>query len=146
MRIGSAKRWFLDCCSCVLILTAIAKLVGAFGTVKLLDYSDPIIPLSNRNMMLGSAALEVLVLFILLSSPGDRFKLLSLAWLASLFVVYQAGRWWLGIREPCPVSLPWLFARLAAFELWLGVPFDATCYRFYAARQHCFLGTRILRT
>jgi len=85
----------------VLVLTRLVKACGAIGPAQALDVADPIIGLPFRRLMLLVGLLELFVAFFCLFTDKRQFSMLAVAWLATNFVVYRVGLWWMGWHRPC---------------------------------------------
>jgi hypothetical protein len=96
-----AEPWFLTGAGIVLLLTALAKILSAVGPARALDVPDPIIGISFRFVMVGVGLVELLIAFFCLFTARRWICLLAVAWLASNFVTYQLGLWWMGWHRPC---------------------------------------------
>src|SRR5579871_2344258 len=85
-----------------LIFTGIAKLISSAGDAHILQYGDPVLMVSVRNLFLFAGGLELLVGIYCLF--GSRLWLQAgfIAWLATMFVAYRVGLWWLHVPAPCP--------------------------------------------
>lgn len=103
-----ASRWkglesrFLQSAAALLLLTALAKGVSAFGSGRILANPDPIFWwFSNRDLLLAVAAVETLVAGLLLSKLPAAAKRGALLWLCGNFLLYRAGLWVTGAPVAC---------------------------------------------
>ncbi len=97
------KRWFLCSVAVVLAATAILKVVGALGHAEALDLTDPLLSfLTNRQIMLLAAGVEVCVVTLLLLDRDYERRLLSTAFISGVFVAYRLLRLRAGVHETCP--------------------------------------------
>src|SRR2546427_2043297 len=87
---------------CVLALSAILKLVSAGGAARILFQADPIFGVTNQQLFIVLGLFEIWVVGVLLRGRNLRTKLLLIAALSTNFLLYRAGVWWLGLRQPCP--------------------------------------------
>jgi len=85
----------------ILGLTGLAKLWTSFGDVKLLMVADPITGLSFRYMMLLAAVAELAIAAVCLVTKANRLATVLVAWMATNFLVYRLGLWWIGWKKPC---------------------------------------------
>lgn len=92
---------FLYSTAFILCLTAMAKLVSAGGNARILGIPDPILGLSNRTVLIGVGALELIIASITLLSKNTGFKVYLIAWFASNLVIYRLGLWWEKVVAPC---------------------------------------------
>lgn len=93
--------WFNLSAAAVLILTGAAKVWSAFGRIKLLDIADPITGIAFGHLMLAVGVLELVIAGICLFGKSHKLSLGLIAWLATNFVVYRCGLWWVGWKKPC---------------------------------------------
>lgn len=96
----------------VLSTTAIAKLISAMGTTRILQHSDPLLSVTYKHLFLGTAFVEGIVVIVLLFSRTNLLRLGLIAWLATNFLLYRVGLWWVNAPEPCG-CLGTLTARLS---------------------------------
>jgi hypothetical protein len=94
-------KWFVISAGLILGLTGLAKVWSAFGDVKLLTVPDPITGLSFRTMLLLAAVAELPIAAVCLFAKANRLATVLVAWLASIFLVYRLGLWWIGWKKPC---------------------------------------------
>ncbi len=99
---GRFNRLFTWSAIGILIVTGIAKLVSAFGSVELLKSVDPILGLSNRTLLLLVGTGELIVAALIARLRGPRVKLGLLAWLSLQFVVYHAAMQRVDGFHTCP--------------------------------------------
>lgn len=93
---------FLQSAAVILLLTAAAKAVSAFGTQSILEKADPIFwVLKNRELLVLVATLEAVVAFLLLSKASQSVKRGSLIWLCTNFLLYRMGLWITGAPAAC---------------------------------------------
>lgn len=86
----------------VLLITGAAKIWSAFGNVKLLLVTDPIIGIQFRYLMFVVGVAELAVAFVCLFTARRRLAMLLVAWLATGFLMYRVGLWWVEWESPCP--------------------------------------------
>lgn len=98
---GSALKWFVSSAGVILGLTGVAKVWSAFGDVKLLTGVDPIVGLEFKHLMLGVGMVEIAIALVCLFSKRQTLAIGLVAWLATNFLVYRLGLWWLDWKKPC---------------------------------------------
>jgi hypothetical protein len=99
MKLLGAYRWSLFV---LLFLTALAKLLSAFGSQPILDLQDPILLLNNRNLLMVVSIFELAIGFLLISGSDPKFGLTASAALSTGFFIYRFTSWWFHVPEPCP--------------------------------------------
>lgn len=98
---NSILPWFVPSAAAILALTGLAKAWSAFGKTKLLAAADPITGVSFGHLMLAVGILELAIAGVCLFGKSQKLALGLIAWLATNFVVYRCGLWWMGWRKPC---------------------------------------------
>jgi len=98
---GRILRWFVWSAGVLFGITGLAKVFSATGSARALDVADPIISISFRHLLLAVGLLELFIAFFCLFTDKRQFSLLAVAWLATNFVVYRVGLWWMGWHRPC---------------------------------------------
>ena len=93
--------WFFTSVAAILALTGIAKAWSAFGQTKLLAVADPITGIQFGHLMLAVGILELVIAGVCLFGKSQKLALGLIAWLATNFVVYRLGLWWMGWKKPC---------------------------------------------
>jgi hypothetical protein len=94
--------FFIFSAAVILFVTAAAKIYGATGTAEALGNSDPLIPLSNRQVFYLVGGIELFIsAFLLVKDESQGLKLSVIAWLATNYLVYRAGLWWMGMPNFC---------------------------------------------
>lgn len=93
--------WFVSSAGVVLAITGLAKAWSAIGPSRALDVVDPIVGIPFRDLMLSVGLAELFIAFFCLFTDKRNFSLLAVAWLATNFVVYRLGLWWMGWHRPC---------------------------------------------
>jgi hypothetical protein len=101
------RRFFFISAVLILAVTASGKLYSTLGAARILDYADRLLLLPNRWILFGVGAIEIGVVCVLLFSRIDRFKLIALLWLSSMFVLYRSARWYFHVAEPCKCLGRW---------------------------------------
>jgi hypothetical protein len=83
-------------------MVALAKLVSAFGEARILLLPDPLLPASNRQVLIGAALVEICVAGYLMYGVSAKLKYFLTGWLASCFILYRVFIWELAPAKPCP--------------------------------------------
>ncbi|SRR5581483_1115379 len=96
------EKVFVLSAAVILSCTAVAKLVSVTGAARLLDEANPILVLSNRNIMFMAGVWELAVACYLSLAKNRLGKLLAILWLSSCFLAYRFGMFWLSPGTPCP--------------------------------------------
>jgi hypothetical protein len=93
---------FVTIAAAILLLTGLAKLVSGFGHAKILLMPDPLLIVPFGKLLLAVGAAEVLIAgTCFFSATCQRVKLGLVAWLATVFLVYRLGLWFIGWHHPC---------------------------------------------
>lgn len=95
------QKLFVISSAIILILTAVAKYLAAFGNAKILQVADPLTGLPFRELLFFAATLEVIVALICMFSQRGVVQFRLIAWLALIFLVYRLGLIWIGYHRPC---------------------------------------------
>lgn len=98
---GSVGVWFIVSATVILAVTGLAKVWAAVAPTKLLTVADPITGISFGHLMLAVGVVELVIASICLFGKSPALKLGLIAWLATNFVVYRLGLWWIGWKQPC---------------------------------------------
>jgi hypothetical protein len=85
----------------LLFVTAMAKLVSAGGSAKALSLQDPLLYLSNRQVLIGVAVVELVVAGFALFGKNLFLRVSLISWLATNFLIYRIGLAWIGHAKPC---------------------------------------------
>lgn len=93
--------WFVRSTIPLLLCTAIAKLISSTGSAQILQFPDPILMLPFQWVFWIVGGIELLVVSICIFAKQPAFKLASLAWLATMFLAYRFGLWWIDWHRPC---------------------------------------------
>jgi len=93
--------WFPRSAGILLTITALAKLVSAFGTAEILHRYDPVLRLSYQWVFCLAATAELVVAGICFSRKNLQIKTGAVAWLATLFLLYRLGLRWANYPAPC---------------------------------------------
>jgi len=96
-----SDRWFNFSAGVILFITGAAKVLSAFGTVRILNYPDPIFNVSFGHLMLIVGIIELIISGLCLYGKCNRLATVLVAWLATSFLVYRIGLWLTDWRHPC---------------------------------------------
>lgn len=94
-------RLFVYSAATLLLLTAIAKLVSATGHSRILQTSDPVLQLPMRPFLWGLGCLELTIAIFCFVAKRTTLQLGLLAWLATNFLFYRLGLWWIDYKGMC---------------------------------------------
>jgi DNA-directed RNA polymerase subunit RPC12/RpoP len=92
---------FLPAAGTLLALLGMLKLWGWLGSANFSGIIDPVIGINSGILMLGIGLAEIAVAAVCLLTGKERLAVALVAWLATNFVVYRAGLWWMGWQRPC---------------------------------------------
>ena len=84
-----------------MLLTGIAKIVGAVGSARILQTPDPVLYMSFRKVFLMVGGLEVFVAFICFWSKHLALKAGLVAWLVTNFLLYRLALLLTNYHKPC---------------------------------------------
>jgi hypothetical protein len=85
----------------LLLITALAKLVSAFGSAHIWSMPEPLLGLSFRTTFLIVGAAELFVSMLCFVNRNVRLQLVCITWLAVNFTLYRIGLAWIGYNKPC---------------------------------------------
>ncbi len=89
------NRYFLLISAGILTATSIYKLIYVLSAGQPDRRLDPLVPVANYLMMLGSAGLEMIVVGVILFAKRNSLGNLAILWLALCFLTYRMGVWML---------------------------------------------------
>jgi hypothetical protein len=96
------SRFYFNSAGALLAIAATAKLISVFGNSKILRTLDPIWGLPYRNVLWGAAVIELGVAGVVcFCIERFRLKAACTAWLATCFLLYRLGLFWIGEHKPC---------------------------------------------
>jgi hypothetical protein len=95
------KNWFNLSAGVILLITGTGKILSALGHAAILQRVDPIIPMQFKHLMLTAGILELLVACICFFNKPRVLGHFVTAWLATSFLIYRVGLWWIGWQRPC---------------------------------------------
>ena len=106
MKIGkgdleSAMKFFVRSSGVLLFITALAKIISAFGIQPILARTDPILIISYRNLFWSVGGIELVVAAFCLLQNRMLVNLGLIAWISSEVLVYRLGLWLIGWKLPC---------------------------------------------
>jgi len=96
------ERVFLKIVAAVLAITAFAKAVALAHRSPFLALPDPLFEaVSNRYILSGAVAVEVVTVMVLLGPAARQRKIVAVLWLCLIFWVYRMGLVAVGFRGYC---------------------------------------------
>lgn len=101
MGVNTKSRRFIISSGVVLSITGIAKIWSSFGEARILVVPDPLISIELGHLLTLVGTAEVIIASVCLFSRRQLLSIVSVAWLATSFVVYRLGLLWLGWHRPC---------------------------------------------
>lgn len=94
-------RFSMSFAGILLFFTAAAKLISSFGDAEILQRPDPLLGISNQHVFWIVGTLELAIALVCLSGRMLALKAGLVAWLATAFIAYRLGLWWIGYEKPC---------------------------------------------
>jgi hypothetical protein len=94
--------FFFSSSGIILLITALAKIVSAFGNSAVLNIYDPVFAITFRKLLLISSLIEIIVGLISVWNKNEFLKACLLASLSVTFLSYRFELWWIGYRRYCP--------------------------------------------
>jgi len=85
----------------ILAFTGIAKIFSALGKSKVLTVVDPILGVEFGHLILLVGVVEITIALVLLLHKETVVGNCLVALLATNFVVYRLGLWWINWNRPC---------------------------------------------
>ena len=85
----------------ILLITGVAKLVSSFGNARILQYPDPILCISFRQVLLIVGTIELIIALACFYGKQTGLQAALIAWLATNFLVYRLGLTWVDYQKPC---------------------------------------------
>ncbi len=117
---GKVQRYLLVTAAVILLTTALLKLIGLAIFEGSIGH-DPLCSfLTIRQTLSISVCLELSVALSILTVGPTWVRAGLLAWLATLFVTYRLGLWWVHYNGPCRCAGPlsdWMPGRTGAVRL-----------------------------
>ncbi|MGI8967245.1 MAG: MauE/DoxX family redox-associated membrane protein, partial [Limisphaerales bacterium] len=112
MNLEKVEKSFIKIAAIFLMATATIKLASAGQEVPFLTKTDPIFWFfTNRQVLFFAGLLELVVAAFLFFHTNTSLRIKTIAWLATIFLVYRIGVWLTGYRGPCNClggALDWL--------------------------------------
>jgi len=96
-----AFSWFVPSAGIILAITGLAKVWSAFGKVKLLEVSDPIIGLPFGDLLLAVGLVEMAIAWFCFFGKRSVLPTTLVAWFATNLLMYRLGLRWMGWHKPC---------------------------------------------
>jgi hypothetical protein len=93
---------FVISSGCILLLLGSIKIISVFGHSKILGSSDPIFQISFRSLLLVVGNLEIIIAVVCLATNNQKRAIILIFCLASSFLLYRFGLWFIGWKHPCP--------------------------------------------
>ena len=99
---SSFADWFLWSAAAILVLTGLGKISSAFGTAQVLTTADPVVGIPFRVLLPLAGGFELIIaaLSVWRRFP-QRSRLLLVAWVSTMFVIYRVGLWAMDWHHPC---------------------------------------------
>jgi hypothetical protein len=94
--------FFLKSAGVLLLATALAKLISAAGSARLLQIPDPVLNVPFRVLFCVVAGLEIVSAIWCFLDQNVKFRAGLVAWLGTCFVFYRVGLGWVGSQKHCP--------------------------------------------
>jgi hypothetical protein len=94
-------RWFNFTAGVILFITGAAKVWSAFGTVRILNYPDPVFEVSFGHLMFIVGIIELIISGLCLSNKCSRLATILVAYISTSFLVYRTGLRLADWRRPC---------------------------------------------
>lgn len=94
-------KYFLLSAGGIFAITAAAKLYSAMGEARILGLDDPILGTSNRSVLMFVGLTEAALAVLLFTSKYQWLKLPLVTWMATNFLVYRIGLWWMDSPKTC---------------------------------------------
>lgn len=85
----------------LLLLTATAKLISSYGASKILNGVDPVFHVSFRFLFRAVAVVELGIGGVCLFSKNLNLRVGLIAAIATTFMLYRLGLYWMGFRGGC---------------------------------------------
>jgi len=99
---NSVEKWFILSAGLILLATGAAKIFSITGNQGILDVTDPVFGISFRHLMLIMGFLEITISMICLFTTKRNLSLGLIVWMATGFMMYRIGLWFVGWHGLCP--------------------------------------------
>lgn len=86
----------------ILAITGLVKLRGVSGPSRVFAAVDPVTGLSFGRLLLAVGLVELAIAGVCLFGRSREMALWLVAWLATSFLAYRLGLWWMGGGATCP--------------------------------------------
>src|ERR1035437_4478585 len=93
---GSVCRNFILSASVNLLVTGVTKVWSGLGTARELAVGGAPLSIQFGHLMLVVRIVEIVVALLCFFSKWHTLTLGLVAWLATTFVIYRTGLWWVG--------------------------------------------------
>jgi hypothetical protein len=100
-KVARWSRRFVLSSGCIFLVTGLAKVGSALGKAGILRNADPVFGISFGHLMLSVGIWELAVAGVCLFTRRRNLSLGLTAWMATNFLAYRAGLWFLGWQRPC---------------------------------------------
>ena len=97
----SLVRLFIWSAGALFFITGMAKLVSAIGSADVLRMRDPILAIPFRYLFVLAGGLELAIAFFCVFGRRMELQVGSIAWLATVFLVYRLGLWLIDYHKGC---------------------------------------------
>jgi len=98
---STPRHWVLLASGAALALTGLAKVLSAVVPAPALTVPDPLFGIPFHRLLAVVGVAELLIAYFCLFTEKCQFSLLAVAWLATSFVAYRLGLWFMGWHRPC---------------------------------------------
>jgi hypothetical protein len=85
----------------ILFVTAAIKFFSAAGNAPVLNWLDPLLPFSNRQVFIFGGTVELGISVFLCLGSERISKTMLIGWLAVIYLIYRLGLWWAGAPSLC---------------------------------------------
>lgn len=86
----------------LLVTSAVGKFIATGSDVAIFDLRDPLFHLPFRYLLWLAASLELIVVFVCLSSKlRNLTQAIAIAWLGTDLLLYRIGLWLIDYQRPC---------------------------------------------
>ena len=92
--------YFVRSSGALLLITGLAKIFSFFGNTRVLEIRDPLIGLPLGTVILIVGLVELALAYLCLSSKRLGACAGMVAWLATNFIMYRLGLWFIGWHKP----------------------------------------------
>ena len=100
-KVRGFSKFFILSAGIILAITGIAKVWSGLGTAKLLAVADPVTGIPFGRLMLTVGVAELVIAIVCFCTKRNKLALNLITWLATNFLFYRVGLWWIGWRGAC---------------------------------------------